>query len=421
MIVAMKTTTTTTTTPTTRRYRLGFWGVALAFTIALAFTTVPTPLWSLYARRDGFSSFMIAVIFAAYAVGVVVSLFLAGHVSDWYGRRRVLAAGLLVNVVAGVAFVLWPEVPGLLVARTLSGVGIGAVTATATAWLVELHAGYRTAGDRRPAEGVASAANLGGLGAGALVSGMLAQWAPGPLSVPFEVFIAALVVALVLVLLAPETRRPARPLPSYHPQRVSMPPSARSSFLAAATAAAITFAVFGLLTSLAPSFLAGTLHDRSHALAGAITFAVFATAALTQRLTASRTPGELLASAIPAMLLGLGLLTVAVWLPHPSLVAFVAGVVVTGLGSGLMFRGAMGTVSALASEDHRAEALAGLFLAAYVGLAVPVVGLGVLTQLLTAQLSLLVFAGLLAAALLLVTPELLGRPARRLHPHAVVK
>jgi len=200
-----------------------------------------------------------------------------------------------------------------------------------------------------------------------------------------------------------------------------VPPSSRSRFFAAATAASITFAVFGLLASLAPSFLAGTLHDGSHVLAGGMTFVVFATAALTQRLTSSRTPAELLASAIPAMLLGLGLLTLAVWLPHPSLAVFVTGVVVSGIGSGLMFRGAMGTVSALASDEHRAEALAGVFLAAYVGLAVPVIGLGLLTQLLTAQLSLLVFAGLLAAALLLVTPELLGRPPRRLHPHPVLR
>jgi len=29
-----------------RNYRLGFWGVAFAFTALMAFTTVPTPLWS---------------------------------------------------------------------------------------------------------------------------------------------------------------------------------------------------------------------------------------------------------------------------------------------------------------------------------------------------------------------------------------
>ena len=80
----------------------------------MAFTTVPTPLWSLFAQRDGFSSLTITLVFAAYAVAVALSLFLAGHLSDWYGRRRVLAPALALNVLAGVVFVAWPALPGLL-------------------------------------------------------------------------------------------------------------------------------------------------------------------------------------------------------------------------------------------------------------------------------------------------------------------
>ncbi len=386
-----------------RSRALGFWAVAVAFTATLAFTTVPTPLWSLFAQRDGFSSLVVTVVFAAYAVGVAVSLFLAGHVSDWYGRRRVLVPALLLNMLAAVVFLLWPEVPGLLIARILSGLGIGAVTATATAWLVELHT------DRRRGEVVAAAANLGGLGAGALVSGILAQWVGHPLTVPFLVFIGVLAVALLLVLSAPETRPPAQPRPAYRPQRVSVPAESRGRFFAAATAAAITFALFGLLTSLAPTFLSGTLHHGSRALAGATSFAVFAAAAVAQVLAGAREPRVLLARAVPAMLLGLVLLTLAVWLPKPSLGVFLAGVLVVGAGSGLMFKGAIGTVAALAGPDNRAEALAGVFLAAYLGLAGPVIGLGLLTQILTARLSLLVFAGLLAIGLALATPRLLGR------------
>jgi MFS family permease len=112
---------------------LGFWAVAFAFTAAMAFTTVPTPLWSLYAQRDHFSSLTVTLVFAAYAVAVALSLFLAGHLSDSYGRRRVLAPAIALNIIAGVVFVTWPELPGLLIARVLSGLGIGAVTATATA------------------------------------------------------------------------------------------------------------------------------------------------------------------------------------------------------------------------------------------------------------------------------------------------
>ena len=65
-------------------------GVAFAFAALMAFTTVPTPLWSLFAHRDGFSSLTITVAFAVYAVAVAVSLVLAGHLSDTYGRRRLL-------------------------------------------------------------------------------------------------------------------------------------------------------------------------------------------------------------------------------------------------------------------------------------------------------------------------------------------
>jgi predicted MFS family arabinose efflux permease len=91
-------------------------------------------------------------------------------------------------------------------------------------------------------------------------------------------------------------------------------------------------------------------------LAGFVSFAVFATAALAQTLTASRAPQQLLAAAIPALLAGLGLLTVAVWLPSPSFGVFLAGDIVVGAGSGLMFKGAIATVADVSSPEHRAEA-----------------------------------------------------------------
>jgi hypothetical protein len=70
------------------RHRTGFWLVGFVFLVTLAFSAVPAPLYVLYAARDRFGPLMITVIFAAYAVGVIASLFLAGHLSDWLGRRR---------------------------------------------------------------------------------------------------------------------------------------------------------------------------------------------------------------------------------------------------------------------------------------------------------------------------------------------
>jgi predicted MFS family arabinose efflux permease len=98
-------------------------------------------------------------------------------------------------------------------------------------------------------------------------------------------------------------------------------------------------------------------------------------------------------------------------LPSPSFGVFLAGDILVGAGSGLMFKGAIATAAAISSREHRAEALAGLFLAAYLGLAGPVIGLGALTQIASTRVSLLVFAGLLALAILAATPALLGRRA----------
>ena len=120
-------------------YSTGFWTVALAFMVVMAIGALPTPLYVLYERRDHLTGFVVTVIFAAYAGGVIASLFLAGHVSDWFGRRRVLIPAIVLQAGAAAVFALWPSLPGLLVARVVSGLAVGATTATATAYLAELH------------------------------------------------------------------------------------------------------------------------------------------------------------------------------------------------------------------------------------------------------------------------------------------
>ena len=73
--------------PASRRHHsFGFWVAAAAFLVNMGFSAVPTPLYVLYQRRDHFSTITITLVYAVYAVGVIASLFLGGHVSDWLGR-----------------------------------------------------------------------------------------------------------------------------------------------------------------------------------------------------------------------------------------------------------------------------------------------------------------------------------------------
>jgi hypothetical protein len=232
--------------------------------------------------------------------------------------------------------------------------------------------------------------------------------------VPYLVFEALMLIGLGALALVPETvpRPPARP--AYRPQRVSVPADQRPLFFAAGAAAAAGFALLGLFTSLAPGFIAGTLHDPSHALAGAATFAVFGAAAVAQVVLARASLRRQLAIGMGVLLLGLVLITAAVW--AASLALLLAGGVLAGSGVGALFKGSVSTVLGIAPPGARGETLAGLFLAAYLGLAVPVVALGVATELLSARTAVSGFAAVLAAAVALVSRPLLRRSAGAMHP-----
>src|ERR1700677_3740441 len=173
----------------TRRHSVAFWVVAAAFCVNRPFSAVRTPLYVINQRRDNFSTLMIRVVYAVYAIGVIVSLFLGGHVSDWVGRRRVLGPALAVNVASAVLFIAFPSLLGLIIARIVSGVSIGLTTGTATAYLAELHVGAGGSPTGRRPQVVATASNLGGIGVGPLGAGLLAQFVPSPLVVPYLVFV----------------------------------------------------------------------------------------------------------------------------------------------------------------------------------------------------------------------------------------
>ena len=351
--------------------------VSFAFLGVMAFSAVPSPLYGLYRGRDHFSLFMVTVIYAVYAVGVIGALLLAGHLSDWYGRRRLLLPALSLAIVSAIVFLVSKSLAGLLVGRLLNGIAIGVVVSTATAYLTELDAVGRPAATARRAQLTASAIPVGGIGVGPLLAGILAQWVAYPLTVPYLVLLVALVVGTLGVALSPETREGPKPRPRYRPQRVSVPHDERGRFFAAALSAFMAFATLGLFTGLAALFLAVTLHHPSHALAGAVLFAMYASAVAAQILTAAWPVTREFEAGMAAMVVGLGLAVLAVWLRSPSLALFVVGGGLIGAGGGTIFRGGVGTVMSIAPPDRIAESLAGMFLAAFLGLSLPVVGAGI--------------------------------------------
>jgi MFS family permease len=370
--------------------RVAFWLVAVVLAAAMLGTTLPTPLYIVYQAQWHFSAAIVTVTFAVYAAAVMATLLLAGRSSDQAGRKPVLAVALGASALSTVVFILAPDVGALIAARIVSGVSAGLMTGTATAALTELV----PASASRRASLAATAANMGGLGLGPLVAGLLAQYAPHPTVLVFEVYLAVLAAAGLCLLLVPETVS-ARRRPAVRFAGLGLPRQGRREFVAAGVAAFSAFALLGLFFALAPTFLGGVLHEGSHAVQGAVVFLLMAVGTVSQ-LVLSRF------SSRRVMLIGLGLFLAALALivaalAQAALALFLAGTVVGGAAVGAVFLASLATANRLAPPGRRGQAISAYFMACYSGLIIPVVGVGVASGFIGVFAAVLAFAILVAA------------------------
>jgi MFS family permease len=222
----------------------GFVIVAYAFLVTMLGATLPTPLYPLFEQRYSFGTLMVTVIFAAYAFGVIAALLAFGELSDAVGRKPILVAGLLLSALSALLFVLADSLLPIFAGRIVSGLSAGLFTGTATATLVDLAPGGR----RRLGSFVAVVVNLGGLGLGTLLAGLLADFGRSPLRLPFLVQLCLLVPAVVGVPLVRESvpRRQFR----LRFQRLSVPEEVRSVLIRGATTGFSRVSVAGVFRSV---------------------------------------------------------------------------------------------------------------------------------------------------------------------------
>ncbi|MDX2682971.1 MFS transporter [Streptomyces sp. NY05-11A] len=374
------------------------------FAVCMAGTTLPTPLYGLYQDKFGFSELTVTVVYAVYAFAVIGVLLVAGNASDTVGRRPVLLWGLGCAAASAVCFLSATGVGWLYAGRLLSGLSAGLFTGAATAYVMDL----APAGGALRATFVATAANMGGLGCGPLLAGILAQYAAWPLYLPFAVHLALVACSAAVVARLPETVRDRRPPSTVRPQRPALPPQVRTVFGPAAIASFVGFALFGVFTSVSPAFLAHSLDVSNHAVSGLIVALAFFASTAGQVAVGRVGVGRSLPLGCGALLAGLALLAGALRWEVLSLVVLSA--LVGGAGQGLAFRGALSAVAEASPANRRAAVISTLFVVAYAGISVPVIGVGVLTGPIGLEGAGLVFIACMAVLVSTAAAYLLRRP-----------
>ena len=349
-----------------------FWLVAGMVFLLFFAAAAPSPLYGVYQAQWRFSAITLTVVFAAYALLLLVTLLVFGSVSDYLGRRRVILAGLAMAAGATGLFLAAHGVGLLFAARALHGAAVGTATSALGAALIDL----QPEGSRR-APVVTTAAALLGLAAGGLGTSVLVQYGPAPTHLIWWLLLGADLAAAAAVLAMPETT-PGQPgvLAALRP-RLAVPRQARGAFAMALPCLIAVWMISGFYLSLGPSLAAQVLRSPDLLWGGLVIFLLngIGTAAT---VVARRASGRaaMLAGCL-ALLAGTAVTLAAI--QTASAAAFLAGTAVAGVGFGTAMLGVFRTISALAPPGQRAGLIAAYFIASYTAFSIPVVIAGVTT------------------------------------------
>ncbi|WP_037855513.1 MFS transporter [Streptomyces sp. NRRL S-340] len=351
-----------------------FWLIATVQCLLLFASSAPSPLYAVYQGQWHFSAGMLTAIFAMYALTLLAALLVVGKLSDHIGRRKVLGAALVVEVVSMLLFITADGVGPLLAARAAQGLATGAATGATSSALLDLQPPHRP----RLGPLVNSLAPIAGLALGALGSGLLVEYAPAPEVLVYALLLAAFALAALVTPLLPETS-PGRPgaAASLVP-RLAVPRRIRPLFLTVAPSLVAVWAVGGLYMSLGPSIAAHTLRLGGHLVGGLVIFAQTGSGAVGALLRRGKPPRATMTLGFAAFLIGIGTTLGALAVPSPAL--FFAGIVIAGYGFGTGFLGAFQTIAPLAEPDERAGLMAGMYVVCYLGFSVPAVIAGLAVQ-----------------------------------------
>ncbi|MGD9697356.1 MAG: MFS transporter [Thermoleophilia bacterium] len=348
------------------------WSVLVLFAIG---TSLITPLIPIYQDRQGFGDTVVTLFLGCYVVALVPSMLILGQLSDRVGRKRVLLLAIAILAVAQAILITEPPLAGLLGARAIQGIATGAFFGTCTAFLVDA----TPPGRRGFVATLGSVSVRLGLGSGPGIAGVIAQYTDSPLRLPFELHLAALAAATVLVLTLPETvtARTRRPLTL----RLAVPAAERAVFWRVLVPSGALFSLFdGVALSLIPVFLVRTLDIRNYAVVGAAGFLVLVSGAVSQVLLPRLPPR----AAISWGLAGAAAASVGVVLSAPASSAALAlgSVAATGAAAGLVFKGGVDLCTQIAPVSDRGKLMSSYYVACYLGgFSVPLLVVGILSDL----------------------------------------
>lgn len=356
--------------PSVTSHRSSLVFLAITLLTFLAASSAPTPLYHLYQEGLHFSAAMLTLVFGIYALSLLAALLTVGSLSDYLGRKPVIFAALLLDMLAMALFINADSVAWLIAARTLQGFATGMATAVLGAALLDT--------DRQQGPLINSVAPLLGMACGAMGCSLLVEFAPQPTTLVYELLLGLMLLQALYVWRLPETvSRIPGALASLWPT-LHVPPQARSALWLSLPVDVAVWAMGGFYLSLAPSLVRAATGSTSNLIGGGLVAVLTLSGAVMIFSLRNCAAGKVLRLGATLLVIGVALILTAVH--TASLPLFFIATLIAGSGFGSGFLGALRSVVPLALPHERAGLMSAFYVLSYLAFCVPSLLAGNLTR-----------------------------------------
>lgn len=336
---------------------LAVYRTAWIVTAIFILSNAATPLYSIWQQTLGFTSGTLTVIFACYIVGLLLTLTVAGQLSDHFGRKALLVPCIGLAIIAAILFDQAASIGTLMLARFLTGVSVGLVVSGGMANVVEHAQPHR----KHFASLMASVAMVFGAGTGPLLAGVVAQYLTTPVHAVFRIEIALLCLALFALMIQKNRKLGTG---SFKPRLPTVPKRSLGIVL-------LGIAFFGpgitstsFILSLGPKLIATFMGVNSPLITGCMAFSMFVVAVGVQ--FAAKRHGYRTVFTLSGVATISSMVSVWIALELGSVVWLTASALLAGAGQGLGQLGGLTLIADNVQNERRAEANAVFNMGGYV-------------------------------------------------------
>jgi len=326
--------------------------IVSALFLVTSAVNLQAPLYAKYADLSGYGNGMIAVVFAAYVVGVLPILVVFGGISERIGRKNSIFLALVIAMLATSLMILVPKIQTLIVTRILQGVAFGLCAGASSAYLSE-----STGRASNAARYVAATTSIG-FGTGALITSASLLYTQSLVPSSYWIITIITLCTTASFVLIPEQKKNQRTILI----SAQIPKGTVLIGLTITTA----WAVSGLTASILPAQLI------SHGIgnwSGVAIFLVMGIGALAQPIARKMNP--LNSIKVGFALIPSGFLILLFGSMLGNIVLVLIGASIAGLACyGFTYLGGL-ALFAKAGGEHNARAISGYYIFTYVGFSIP--------------------------------------------------